>query len=205
MKRNGWGLEGRMGRNKMSFKMKLFGICSFMIAMTGCTPHLKVTMPDQLTNKFSTSGKIDQILVDDEIDLRQYKTLLVLVTNPPDIKYTNFIVSSFKNLKYFEAVLSPVDVKLQLDSKGTQVTNGKEFAAQLQKNYGNCLILFLNLDKPPGFFYKGHLLVYNPQADKVHLHVYREAFAWDGLDKPILYPLFNGFVDWAQHRTIITN
>lgn len=108
-------------------------------------------------------------------------------------------------MKYFESVLSPVDVKLQFDAKGAQITNGNEFAEQLLKTYGNCLILFLNLDKPPGFLYEGNLLVYNPQADKVLLHLYREAFAWDGLDKPMLYPLFNGFVDWAEQKTIVTN
>jgi hypothetical protein len=197
-------MEGRMVRTKKLSKMKLLIMCFTMVAINSCTPHLKVTMPDKVTNKFSTSEKIDRVIVDERTDLKSHKTLLVL-SDPADIKYINFIVSSFKNMNYFETVLSSVDFKIQLDTKGTQITNGKEFPEQLLNNYGNCLILLLNLDKPPGFFYEGHLLVYNPQADRVLLHLYREAFAWDGLDKPMLYPLFNGFVDWAEQKTIATN
>jgi hypothetical protein len=188
----------------MLSEMKLLILCFAMVVTSGCTPHLKVTMPDKETNKFNTSEKIDRILVNEKADLKSYKTLLVL-SNPADMKYINFIVSSFKNMNYFETVLSPVDLKLQLDTNGMKIINGKEFAEQLHNNYGNCLLLFLNLDKPPGFYYEGDLLVYNPQADKVLLHLYRKAFAWDGLDKPMLYPLFNGFVDWAEQKTVVTN
>ena len=181
--------------------IKFIYITAILIAINGCSTHLQAIAPDKVTHRFETSEKIDRVIVNEKVDFNKYNKLLVIYSSSNDHFLNNFLVDSFKNMGLFNKVI-PME---ELISSFGYNEPGNEFkiesfVKQLDDRFADYDFLLLGYDvrKPPGFFYEGNLKVYNAKSSELLLHIYHRTFAWNGLDKPMHYPLFNGFIDWAE-------
>jgi hypothetical protein len=49
-----------------------------------------------------------------------------------------------------------------------------------------------------GYDFTASIKAIDPMTGRTLYHAKRKAFNWAGLDKPLFYPLFNGFLGWVN-------
>ena len=185
--------------------------CGYLIILTvtmlGCSTQFKVPMQNA-SGSFDAKEVIDEVKVNEKVDIAKYKKLLYVRSFYYDEQYANFLVGSFRNMHIFDSVIGARELEVMIIEKGLteKVTDISNLIGlnQFQKYYGDYLIVDFVIIKPVGWKHQGNLKVIDPSTGKVILHLYTTGVNWDGLDQPIFYPLFNGFLDWANGKPIRT-
>lgn len=190
------------------FKIKIVILFLFIFVMLSCATSLKVTNLND-SGYFNTKRFVDKVLFASDVDISNYKKLLYVKSELHRNNYDDFLVGSFYRMGIFENVVGKKELERMIVEKGFEdkVKDVSSFIQlrQFQKLYGNFLILDLDdVRKSPGLYYKAHLKVYDPSNGEILLHIFKEGVNWSGIDQPIFYPLFNGFLDWAHGRKIRT-
>ena len=125
------------------------------------------------------------------------------------LQFYLFLIGDIDSKYKFDDYDIKVEIKdddVEIDSIGTDDITGFIELKKLQKEIGDFLIVDLDdIRKASGSWaHEGNLKVYDPENGKLLLHLYKKGVNWKGLDQPIFYPLFNGFLDWAQGKKIRT-
>jgi len=74
----------------------------------------------------------------------------------------------------------------------------------LSSEIGPFLVVEPHAEHKIGYNFEASLKVVDAQTGETVLQLRNKAFNWDGLDKPLFYPLFNSFLDWTNGREIVT-
>ena len=190
----------------MKFRIVLASFCAF--GLIGCSTTLKPTTLNA-DGYFETGSKLKPQEVIVESDFKpEYKKLAYVKTDEKNTKLNEFYLQTFKNMNVFDQVLSKDEMESLVIERGLteSVSNisDKIGLNSLHKSMGDFLVVEPYAEHVQGYNFKGVLKAYDPSTGKDVLHLENSAFNWAGLDKPLFFPLFNGFLDWANQRPIST-
>jgi hypothetical protein len=172
----------------------------------GCAPSPNtVVKPDKNTLRFDTSETVDKVITNHKICFNKYKKLLVIKSEIKNYKYVNFIATCLRNINVFDAVMTPEELELYIVKNGlsSKVDNINNFIGlrKLYEQIGEFLIIDMDdIHKPPGLLYEGNLKVYDPKNGDLLFHSFHKTFIWNRMDKPMLFPLINSFIDWLEEN-----
>ncbi len=178
-------------------------IVSLLILLAGCGSNMKAVKPDPISG-FPASDplKPEEILSNEHFDLKAYRHLAYVQVGTKSEAYERFIVQSIKNMGYFEKVLDKQEFEQELISSGKSdsVANISDLIGLrgASRVYGPFLVIAADAEWVGGYHYVSSIKAIDPISGKTVYHATRKAFNWNGLDKPLFYPLFNGFMAWVK-------
>ncbi len=187
---------------------RLLYVFIIVIFIAGCGSTFKVTTLDPETGYFPAKKAIlpENIKVSEKLDLFHFKLIYV--------KYENdFLKRSIQNIHFFEQVVIKEEFEQLLITKDiiNKLPNLAVLTAnienpislnQIQKYYGDFLVVELLGFKPPGSLtIQGAIKVSNPATGQTVFEVRNEASAWLSVDEYLFYPLLNAFYDWVKNNS----
>ncbi len=174
-----------------------------LIVLTGCSSTMKAVKPDA-NGSFPTKNalKPEEILVNEKLALSEYRKLAYIQIGDKGETYEGFIIESVSNIGYFEKVLNKQGFEQVLiaSGKSDEISNISDLIGlrQASKSYGKFLVVKTNVEWLGGYDFMASIEAIDPVTGKTHYLAKRKAFNWAGLDKPLFYPLFNGFLEWVN-------
>ena len=185
---------------------KNYLMITLLAALLGCSTTMQVTKLDD-HGYYPTDSRLepDDILVRKPFS-NKYKNLLYVKTDATYQKYTNFLVTSFENMHVFSSVmqeekLESLIVHRNIANKVSNVSNLIGLK-QLETQIGPFLVVEPYVESMGGSHLTAQLKFIDPETGDIVLLLRKKAFVWSGLDEPLFYPLFNGFIDWANNRPL---
>jgi hypothetical protein len=188
-------------------RLVLLVLCVLTVAR--CSSTLKPATLDP-GGRFATASRIspEGVKIAKPFDAKFKPLLYVKIDDSKAETYRDFFVSSFRNMNVFTAVNAKSDFeKMIIERKLTDtVSNVSDLIGlhNLAKQIGPFLVVEPYLEWTGGYNYVASVKAIDPATGETVLHLEQKAFNWAGLDKPLFYPLLNGFIDWANGRTIAT-
>lgn len=191
--------------------MKRMFICAALAALmlTGCNATFQAR-PTDANGLFPTSSLIDA----DGIKIQkpfspQYKSLVYVKTDDSKtVEYNDFFIQSIKNLGVFDRVIGKSDIESIVIQKNLsdKVGNVSDLVGlnRLAKEIGPFLIVTPYVEWKGGYNFLGQITAIDAETGETVLKLQNTAFNWAGLDKPLFYPLLNGFAQWARGEKIVT-
>lgn len=177
--------------------------------LTGCNATLQ-PRPTDADGLFPTSSLIDS----DGIKIQKpfsskYKSLVYIKTDDSkSVEYNDFFIQSIKNLDVFGRVLGKSDIESIVIQKdlSDKVGNVSDLVGlnRLAKEIGPFLIVTPYVEWKGGYNYLAQITAIDAETGETVLKLQNTAFNWAGLDKPLFYPLLNGFAEWTRGQTIGT-
>lgn len=174
-----------------------------LLSLAGCSTTMKAVKPDAATG-FPTKEalKPEEILVNERVDLSKYRQLAYIQIGEKGEVYETFILDSVRNIGFFDKVLNKQGFEQELISSGKSdnVSNISDLIGLrgASKAYGPFLIVSTDVEWMGGYDFTASIKAIDPTTGRTVYHAKRKAFNWAGLDKPLFYPLFNGFLAWVN-------
>ena len=190
---------------------KQFGVVFALIAAvlsSGCSTTMKAAQLNE-EGRFDTKT----VLYDDEVVVlgtlgEQMRGLVYVQTDEKEEDYNEFILSTFRNMGIFERVLDKSELENLVFAEGltgkVSSISDKIGLHNLYKEIGPFLVVEAYAEWDGGYDYSAKLTAMDPANGENLLELSNEAFNWSGLDKPLFYPLFNSFLEWANGEQITT-
>jgi hypothetical protein len=178
-----------------------------MMLLEGCSSTLQATKLDE-TGHFSTGTLVDSDGVKAEKAFSEkYKAMLyVKIDDSKTEKYKSFFVSSFENMGTFSKVDQKSDLEqLVIEKKlSASVPNVSDMIGlhNLEGQIGPFIVVEPYVEWKGGYNFVASLKATDPETGETVLWLEQKAFNWAGLDKPLFYPLLNGFLEWTQGKKI---
>jgi hypothetical protein len=189
---------------KTAMSVRLFLLAGLILLATGCSSTMKAVKPVEGVG-FPTGKPLtaEEILVDETLDLTTYRRLAyVQVKGEQSETYESFIVESIRNIGYFDKVVSKQQFEQELiaSGKSDDVSNISDLIGLrgASKAYGPFLVVSTDVEWLGGYDFTASIKAIDPVTGRTLYHAKRKAFNWAGLDKPLFYPLFNGFLGWVN-------
>jgi hypothetical protein len=179
------------------------------MALGGCSSTLKPATLDAQTGHFSTDSRISArgIEKQEKFDTK-YLPLLYVKTDAKSDTLNSFYLESFRNMGRFQQVLGKEDMEALVIGRGLsgKVQNISDLIGlkNLSGEIGPFLVVEPAAELKSRYNFEATLKAVDPQTGQTVLLLRNKAFNWAGLDKPLFYPLFNGFLDWTNEREITT-
>lgn len=183
------------------FSLPVIVLLSLLLG--ACSSTMKAVKPDA-AGGFPTNDalKPEEILVNESLPLAEYQRLAFIQTGDRGEEYEGFILQSVSNIGFFQKVLDKQAFEQELISSGKSdsVSNISDLIGlrQAAKAYGPFLVVKTNVEWLGGYDFTASIQAIDPVTGRTHYHAKRKAFNWAGLDKPLFYPLFNGFLGWVN-------
>ncbi|WP_297799767.1 hypothetical protein [Arenimonas sp. GDDSR-1] len=183
--------------------ISLLAIALISLSLGACSSTMKAVKPD-VTGSFPTKDalKPEEILVNEPLPLADYRRLAFIQAGDRGESYEDFIQESVSNIGFFQKVLNKQGFEQELitSGKSDSVSNISDLIGlrQAAKAYGPFLVVRTNVEWLGGYDYTASIEAIDPVTGRTHFHAKRKAFNWAGLDKPLFYPLFNGFLSWVN-------
>ena len=174
-----------------------------LLLLSACSSTMKAVKPDA-TGAFPTKDqlKASEVIVNEPFDLQPYRGLVYVQVGEKGESYETFIVDSIRNMGYFEKVLTKTGFEQELiaSGKSDNVSNISDLIGLrgASKAYGPFLVVATDVEWLGGYDFTASIKAIDPVTGKTLYHAKRKAFNWAGLDKPLFYPLFNGFLAWVN-------
>ncbi len=184
------------------------GFIGVAMLLGGCSTTLKPATLNA-SGTFQTSSKISRggIEVQEPFNPK-YQVLLYVKTDSKSDKFNDFYVRSFKSMGKFNQVLNQSELEQLIIDRGLskQVQNVSDLIGLNNASValGPFLVVEPTVDWLGGYNYVASLKVTDAQTGHVVLKLTNKAFNWAGLDQPLFYPLFNGFLSWTKGEPIPT-
>jgi len=180
-----------------------------MLSLAACSSTLKPAAPNPATGYFNTASKISKGGVEKESPFDpKYLNILYVKTDVKSEKLNDFYVKTFKNISKFQHVYEKSDLEALVIQQGLvdKVTSVSDLIGlkHLSDAIGPILVVEPLAEHEAGYNFSASLRVVDAQTGQEVLVLKNKAFNWAGLDEPLFYPLFNGFVDWTNGRPIVT-
>ena len=180
-----------------------------VVVLAGCSSTLKPGSLDPKTGYFPTQSGISPggVLTAEKFDPK-YLRMLYVKTDSKSDKLNAFYIDSFKNMGRFQQVVGKDELEALVLQRGLadKVQNISDLIGL--KNLSNVIGPFLVVEPTAeykgGYNFTAALKTTDAETGTVVLQLRNNAFNWAGLDEPLFYPLFNGFLDWTNSREILT-
>ena len=189
--------------------IRLFTLILATQFFAGCSTTFKPSKVDA-AGVFSTGSKIsaDGIKINKPF-LEKYKALVYIATYDADgAKFNDFLFESFKNMGVFTEVMRKSDLEHLIIKRNLtdKITNVHDLLAlhELERQIGPFLIVQPHVQFMGHFTFSAQLKVIDAESGETVLLLENTAFIWTGLDEPLFYPLFNGFLEWSKGEPILT-
>jgi hypothetical protein len=183
--------------------MHRIALIAVLLLLSACSSTMKAVKPDA-TGAFPTKDQLKpaEVLVNERFDLSPYRRLVYVQVGEKSEVYETFIVDSIRNMDYFEKVLTKTGFEQELISSGKSdnVSNISDLIGLrgASKAYGPFLVVSTDVEWLGGYDFTASIKAIDPVTGRTLYHAKRKAFNWAGLDKPLFYPLFNGFLGWVN-------
>jgi hypothetical protein len=110
-----------------------------------------------------------------------------------------FFYDSIVNSKVFDKAYDSEGIQRMVIAKGISGFNDNLVGLHdLSQKVGDFLIVEPSIEWKGGYNFAASLKVTDATTAETVFEAHDKAFNWAGLDKPLLYPLFNAFIDWTQ-------
>lgn len=166
---------------------------------------------DPSTRLFPTTTVLDRdaVKTNKPFDPKFKHLVYVKVPDEKPKAFAEFYVTELRNSNLFDQVASKSDLEAIVLQKNLsdRVPSVSDMVGlhKLQEQIGPFLIVEPYFEFKGGYSYMGQLSAIDPATGETVLVLQQKAFNWAGLDSPLIYPLLNGFVQWARGGTISTN
>ena len=183
--------------------MHRIALIAILLLLSACSSTMKAVKPDA-TGAFPTKDQLKpaEVIVNERFDLSPYRRLVYVQVGEKSEVYETFIVDSIRNMDYFEKVLTKTGFEQELISSGKSdnVSNISDLIGLrgASKAYGPFLVVSTDVEWLGGYDFTASIKAIDPMTGRTLYHAKRKAFNWAGLDKPLFYPLFNGFLGWVN-------
>jgi hypothetical protein len=183
--------------------MQRIALIAVLLLLSACSSTMKAVRPDA-TGSFPTKDQLkpSEVIVNERIDLAPYRRLVYVQVGEKSEVYETFIVDSIRNMDYFEKVLTKTGFEQELiaSGKSDDVSNISDLIGLrgASKAYGPFLVVSTDVEWLGGYDFTASIKAIDPVTGRTMYHAKRKAFNWAGLDKPLFYPLFNGFLGWVN-------
>jgi hypothetical protein len=192
--------------------MKFIRLCaaaSSALLLSACATNAPKPM-DPSTGLFPTMSVLDTgaVKVSKPFDPKFRHLVYVKVPDGKPKEFSEFYVAELRNMNLFDQVASKSDLEAIVIQRNLadRVTNVSDMVGlhRLAEQIGPFLVVEPSFEFKGGYSYTGRLLVVDPATGETQLSLQQNAFNWAGLDSPLIYPLLNGFVQWARGGSIQT-
>ena len=189
--------------------MRIAILVAAAISLAGCSSTLKPATIDASTGYIPTQSRISKGGVEIEEPFNaKYLSLLYVKTDSKSDKFNDFFLKTFKAMGKFKQVLSKDEMESLIISRGLsgQVGNISDLIGlhNAAGALGPFLIVEPTAEYQGGYNFTASLKVTDAETGRVVLKLTNTATNWAGLDQPLFYPLFNGFLSWTNEAQIET-
>jgi hypothetical protein len=180
-----------------------------VLSLAACSSTLKPSTPNPSTGYFATESKISKggVVTEAPFDSK-YLGILYVKTDVKSDKLNDFYVTTFKNMAKFGKVYDRSNLETLVIQQGLadKVPNISDLIGlkHLSDVIGPVLVVEPQAQFEGGYRFSASLRAVDAQTGQEVLLLKNRAFNWAGLDQPLFYPLFNGFLDWTNGRPITT-
>lgn len=116
--------------------------------------------------------------------------------------FSEFFITELRNSQLFDKVTEKSDLEAIVIQKNLsdKVPSVSDMVGlhKLEQAIGPFLIVEPYVEWKGGYNYMGQLKAVDPETGQTVLLLQQKAFNWAGLDSPLIYPLLNGFLQWAR-------
>lgn len=185
-------------------KYLIVGLATLIIS--GCGTTLHTVRPDPKSVLYDTATVINtkNIFVKKKMNLNLLSQIAIVRVDHEDDQYEIFVQESIENLNLFGKVLTKSEFEKELFKKDLagKVTNISDLLGlhYAYKQYGPFLLIKFKTEFKGNYNFSSRLIVINPENGEELFHVKNEAFNFDGLDKPLFYPMFNELAKWVREN-----
>jgi len=180
-------------------------MCFMAIAMVGCTTLRPLDLDS--SGRFSTSTAASPSDVQTRKPfLSGYRRMLYVKfdeNEAENAEITEFFLESFGNMRIFEKIVQKQDMEqiVVANDLTNKVTNVSDFVglSVIRKSVGPFLVVEPRVRWDEGRHkYLASLRATDPDTAAAVFYFEKYAIDLAGLDKPLLYPMLNAFLDWAS-------
>jgi hypothetical protein len=185
------------------------GLIGAAMLLGACSTTLKPATINPNTGYFPTASKISRggVETQEPFDAK-YLALLYVKTDSKSEKFNDFYVRTFKSMNKFNQVLTQGELEQLIIDRGLskQIGNISDRIGLINASgaLGPFIVVEPTVEWTGGYNYVSSLIVTDAQTGRVVLKLTNKAFNWAGLDEPLFYPLFNGFLSWTKNEPIQT-
>jgi len=138
----------------------------------------------------------------------EYKRLVYVKANETRDYENSFYFKSFQSMNLFSEVkdmggMEELVFEAELTEEVTSVSD-RIGLHNLQKHIGTFLIVEPYSEQIGAYTHMARLTAIDPESGEDVLVLETKSFNMAGLDKPLYYPLFNAFLEWARGEKIST-
>ncbi len=132
----------------------------------------------------------------------------LMVNEDVENKNTKFLTKLVKESGVFHKTIDIPDMERLIVARQLQstVTGATDLISlsKIQQQIGPFLILEPVVEWVGGYNHTAIIRAVDPVTGETVLHLEKTAFNWSGLDDPAIYPVMNGFLQWARGEQIST-
>lgn len=192
--------------------MKLFHVLAValpVLFLSACA-DVKPKPINPSTGLFPTGTVLDgdAVQVNTPFDPKFKRLVYIKVPEDKPKDFSQFYATELRNSKLFDQVAEKSDLEaIVLQKELTEKVPSVSDLVGLHKlaqSIGPFLIVEPYFEWKGGYNYMGQLKAIDPETGKTVLQLQQKAFNWAGLDSPLVYPLLNGFLQWARGTAILT-
>lgn len=192
--------------------MKLFRMLAVVVPvvlLSACASSRPKPM-DPSTGLFPTMTMLDKggVRVNKPFDPKFKHLVYVKVPDEKPKAFGEFYVTELRNSHLFDQVASKSDLEAIVLQRNLadRVPSVSDTIGlhRLEEQIGPFLVVEPYFEFKGGYSYSGQLSAIDPATGETLLVLHQDAFNWAGLDSPLVYPLLNGFVQWARGESIQT-
>jgi hypothetical protein len=191
----------------MLLQARVAGALAVALLATGCSTTFRAA-PLNPEGRFPTTTKlsVDAVKTNEPFEEKFRPLAYVKFDQQTNSQYQDFVIASLRNTKAFTRVVTKAELESMVIEKALtdKVSNVSDLIGlnHLQKEIGPFLVVEINLEWKGGYDFLGTLKSIDPSNGKTMLLLEQQAFNFSGLDGPLFYPLFNGFLEWTQGKPI---
>lgn len=188
---------------------RLISATALLLLLSACA-STKPKPLNPVTGLFPTDTVLDSgaVLTNKPFNPKYKRLAYVKIADGKPKELTQFYLTELRNSHLFDQVDEKSDLEALVIQKNLsdKVPTISDLVGlhKLESSIGPFLIVEPYFEWKGGYNYMGQLKAIDPETGETVLLLQQKAFNWTGLDSPLVYPLLNGFLQWARGQTIVT-
>lgn len=156
----------------------------------------------------TTTLQSDAVRVNKPFDPKFKHLVYLKVPDDKPKEFSQFYLTELRNTKLFDKVADKSDLEAiviqQNLSDAVPSVSDLVGLHKLEAKIGPFLVVEPFIEWKGGYHFMGQMKAVDPETGETVLLLQQKAFNWAGLDAPLVYPLLNGFLQWARGTKILT-
>ncbi|HEV2747866.1 MAG TPA: hypothetical protein VGW34_11280 [Allosphingosinicella sp.] len=183
---------------------KFAALSAAAFALAACSSTLK-TAELNATGRFDTGASVDpgSLTIAAPYSAQRYGKMAVVLNFTENRTINSFFHDSIANSRKFQNVYSETELEryvIQQQIEGVTDTSSLLSLNKLAQKIGPFLVLKPYVEPKGGYRVTASLEAIDAQTSQTVFKAEKSVTNWAGLDRPLLYPLFNAFIDWTEGR-----